>query len=257
MKQVGWIKLYRELLDKPIWKESTAEQKAILITLLLMANHEKQVWEWKGKEYTCDAGQFITSLENLAQAVGKGVSKKNVRTALERFEKLGFITKGVAHQRAHQRAQSNTLISICNWETYQGFEEEGWHSNGHSNGHITRIYKNNIIFSKENDSLYKGEENFEKIEKRGAFSPPSIDEVKEYADEKDFDFFDAERFVDFYTAKDWMIGKNKMKDWRAVVRNWAKSDKKTKSNKKRSKSAYQQRQELERKLKDANSDWIE
>lgn len=109
MKQVGWIKLYRELLNKPIWKESTAEQKAILITLLLMANHEKQVWEWKGKEYSCEAGQFITSLEKLAQAVGKGVSKKNVRTALERFEKLGFIIRGVAHRRAHRRAHNKNI----------------------------------------------------------------------------------------------------------------------------------------------------
>jgi hypothetical protein len=27
-------------------------------------------------------------------------------------------------------------------------------------------------------------------------------------------------FVDFYTAKDWKIGKNAMKDWRAAVRTW-------------------------------------
>lgn len=35
---------------------------------------------------------------------------------------------------------------------------------------------------------------------------------------------DAERFVDFYAAKDWMIGKNRMKDWKAAVRNWARQD---------------------------------
>ena len=31
---------------------------------------------------------------------------------------------------------------------------------------------------------------------------------------------DAQRFIDFYEAKGWMIGKNKMKDWRAAVRTW-------------------------------------
>ena len=35
---------------------------------------------------------------------------------------------------------------------------------------------------------------------------------------------DAERFVDFYAAKDWMIGRNRMKDWKAAVRNWARQD---------------------------------
>ena len=34
---------------------------------------------------------------------------------------------------------------------------------------------------------------------------------------------DAERFLDFYAAKGWMIGKNRMKDWRAAVRNWERT----------------------------------
>jgi len=35
---------------------------------------------------------------------------------------------------------------------------------------------------------------------------------------------ESEKFVDFYTAKDWMVGKNKMKDWKASVRNWFRND---------------------------------
>jgi len=31
---------------------------------------------------------------------------------------------------------------------------------------------------------------------------------------------DPQRFIDFYSAKGWMIGKNKMKDWKAAVRTW-------------------------------------
>ena len=37
---------------------------------------------------------------------------------------------------------------------------------------------------------------------------------------------DEYRFVDFYEAKGWMIGKNKMKDWKAAVRTWVKRDSK-------------------------------
>ena len=36
---------------------------------------------------------------------------------------------------------------------------------------------------------------------------------------------DANRFVDFYSAKGWMVGKSKMKDWKAAVRNWERQDK--------------------------------
>lgn len=45
-----------------------------------------------------------------------------------------------------------------------------------------------------------------------------------YCQEKGY-AMDAERFVDFYSSKGWMVGKNKMKDWKAAVRNWARQDK--------------------------------
>lgn len=57
-------------------------------------------------------------------------------------------------------------------------------------------------------------------EKRGAFAPPSIDEIKNYCQETNRTI-DPQMFSDFYTAKNWMIGKNKMKDWKAAVRTWA------------------------------------
>ena len=37
----GWVKLYRELKSKSIWQLSSPEQKVVLITILLLANHEE------------------------------------------------------------------------------------------------------------------------------------------------------------------------------------------------------------------------
>lgn len=51
------------------------------------------------------------------------------------------------------------------------------------------------------------------------FIPPAVEEVRAYIAEKAYSV-DADRFVDFYTAKGWMIGSNKMKDWKAAVRTW-------------------------------------
>lgn len=107
----GWIKLYRELLDKPIWFESTPEQKVILITLLLMANHDGRQWEWQGKQYYAGPGQFVTSLSKIAEKAGPGISMQNVRTALKRFEKFNFLT--------NQSTKVNRLITIVNWGIYQ------------------------------------------------------------------------------------------------------------------------------------------
>lgn len=60
--------------------------------------------------------------------------------------------------------------------------------------------------------------------KRTAFVPPTAKEVEDYVSEKGYSV-DALHFVDFYTAKNWMIGKNKMKDWRAAVRTWERTRK--------------------------------
>ena len=61
-------------------------------------------------------------------------------------------------------------------------------------------------------------------ESKGAvrFAPPTLEDVREYCLEQEYSI-DSERFIDFYTAKDWMIGKNKMRDWKAAVRNWART----------------------------------
>lgn len=65
--------------------------------------------------------------------------------------------------------------------------------------------------------------------RRGRFSPPTVEEVREYCRERG-NGIDAEQFIDFYQAKGWMVGKNKMKDWRASVRNWERRDTKERSD---------------------------
>lgn len=54
------------------------------------------------------------------------------------------------------------------------------------------------------------------------FTPPTVEEVRAYCIER-MNSVDAERFVDYYSANGWMIGKNPMKDWKAAVRSWEKN----------------------------------
>jgi len=51
---------------------------------------------------------------------------------------------------------------------------------------------------------------------------PSLQDVKSYISEKNFSL-NAEEFFDFYESKNWMIGKNKMKDYKAAIRNWERN----------------------------------
>lgn len=68
-----------------------------------------------------------------------------------------------------------------------------------------------------------GKDSIDKSNKeRGAsrnFVPPSLSEVKAYCQERN-NGINPEQFIDFYESKGWFVGKNKMKDWKAAVRNW-------------------------------------
>lgn len=55
--------------------------------------------------------------------------------------------------------------------------------------------------------------------------PPEIELVKAYIKEKSYTSFTAENWFNFYAAKGWMIGKSKMKDWKASVRTWGEKEK--------------------------------
>lgn len=58
------------------------------------------------------------------------------------------------------------------------------------------------------------------------FAPPTLSEAIEYFGDRAvakgilIDQSEPEKFIDFYESKNWYVGKNKMKDWKAAVRNW-------------------------------------
>ena len=58
---------------------------------------------------------------------------------------------------------------------------------------------------------------------RPQFSPPSVQDVAGYCQEKGY-AVDAPRFVDYYSSVGWRVGKHPMKDWRAAVRSWERKD---------------------------------
>jgi predicted phage replisome organizer len=51
------------------------------------------------------------------------------------------------------------------------------------------------------------------------FIIPTIDEIKDYCQERNNNV-DAEMFFNFYESKGWLVGKAKMKDWKACVHTW-------------------------------------
>jgi hypothetical protein len=66
-----------------------------------------------------------------------------------------------------------------------------------------------------------------KVLKSNKFEIPNVDDINIYCLERNNEV-DANIFFDFYSSKGWLVGKTKMKDWKAAVRTWEKNSNNTK-----------------------------
>ena len=91
---------------------------------------------------------------------------------------------------------------------------------------------------------------------KGRFAPPTLSEVSDYFSERGADPAEAERFVDFYESKGWLVGKAKMKCWKSAVRNWVRRNQ---SEKPRNSTELARRnsQAVSKDFKKSDTSWIE
>ena len=90
------------------------------------------------------------------------------------------------------------------------------------------IRSNTTVYDRIPDDTKNTKEKEKEKEKEGKkarprFTPPSVADVEAYCIERG-NSVDSERFVDFYTSKGWKVGKEPMKDWKAAVRTWEKTN---------------------------------
>jgi len=85
--------------------------------------------------------------------------------------------------------------------------------------------KGSINISTDNTNINITNTNLTDSNKKAFFKKPTVEEVHQYCEERKNKVC-AEAFIDFYSSKNFMIGKNKMKDWKACVRTWESREKK-------------------------------
>jgi hypothetical protein len=90
----------------------------------------------------------------------------------------------------------------------------------------------------ENDEnfVFKKEKNVSK--KVETHTPKNVEEVETYFLEKEKPKSEANKFFNFYEANGWLVGKNKMKNWRAAANNWMANIGKYNSNPQKEKTTY-------------------
>lgn len=76
-----------------------------------------------------------------------------------------------------------------------------------------------------NNRLINKTNNIPPIDPPTRFVKPTVEEVKAYCIERGNNV-DAQKWFDYYTANGWKVGRNPMKDWKAAVRTWERTEKK-------------------------------
>lgn len=99
----GWIKIHRSLLDWEWYQDTNCVRLAL--HFLLKANYQPK--KWKG--IIIDRGQLVTTRGQLSEETG--LSEMQIRTAIDKLDNCGFITKS--------GTRKYTIITVCNYDLYQ------------------------------------------------------------------------------------------------------------------------------------------
>ena len=201
-----YIKLYEQITSWEWFQYPNT--LALFIYLLLKANYCDR--DFQGK--MIHRGQIVTSLPKLA--TGTGLTIRQTRTALSHLISTGEVTDESSNQ--------NRIITVVNYDRYQNATDESTgkrQANDRQNDRQTTDESTPSI-----EYIKRIELNKKNKKTPSVFIKPTVDEVEEYCHERQ-NHVNPVRFVDYYDSCGWTVGKGKpMKDWRAAVRTWEKSE---------------------------------
>ena len=182
----GWIKIHRKLLEWEWYNDTNTFR--LFIHFLLKANHKDK--NYRGLKIK--RGFLITGFDLLSRETG--LSIQQIRTAIKKLKSTNEITIKTSSQ--------GSVIQIVKYDNYQVA------TSGATNEQQT---------SNKRATTNKNEKNEKK------FIAPTFSDVYSYCESRG-NSVDVNKFINFYSSKGWMIGKNKMKDWKACVRTWERND---------------------------------
>ena len=195
----GWIKLHRSITNHWLYTEKRVFSKfEAWNDILLTVNFTDAKTIIKGSLYEVKRGQSILSLESWSKRWNWDKSKvKRFLNTLQLDEMVVIKSDTVT-----------TRLTVCNYESYQG----------ERTADETQMKCKRNADETQVNTIEEGKKEKKEI---SIFIEPTYNEILEYCTQRK-NGIDVNKFLDFYASKGWMVGKNKMKDWKACVRSWEK-----------------------------------
>lgn len=151
--------------------------------------------------------------ENGLCSIFKKDGQASIRSGLKELEEFGYLVR--------TRTRDNLgRVSSVDWTVYD----------------YPHLEKRNVVNPsldlqpQLNTNKSKTKESNTEREKRKRFTPPTVEEVRAYCQERN-NGIDPDAFVDYYTARGWKYGQGKpVEDWKAAVRTWERRESKPKKS---------------------------
>jgi hypothetical protein len=188
-----WCRLWTDVLDDVKMLQLTDYEFRMFIYLMCYASEVNSL-----------SGEFQITFKSLSIRFHQRFNLFS--RAIETFQRLGLVT-----------INEGGFLTITNWSKRQFKSDDSY----------ARVKKFREVSPKRNVSVTVNEtvpdtdtdtDNRIKKETR-AFVVPTIDEVSLYCIERGKGI-NPQAWMDHYTSNGWMVGKNKMKDWKASIRTW-------------------------------------
>lgn len=204
------------ILDSKVKRNSYIVIQGWMLTDLKLKGNELMVYAIVyGFSKDADDQWFTGSLQYIVDWTNS--TKRTVLTCLQSLESKGLIEKQDIYLNNVKFCKYRAVNFSQGGNIFQGGGEKiSTPSENSSMGGSEKTSPNNIDLNNLNNNL----NNNTRIDnKNNRFVPPTIEEVAAYCQENDINV-SPQRFVDYYTANGWKVGRNPMKDWKAAVRTW-------------------------------------
>jgi hypothetical protein len=216
----GHIKLYRKILDHPVFAHQTALK--IWIWCLAKASYKIRCLPIKiGKGstiVTLNPGQFIFGRFKAEEQLG--IDGSTIYKWIQKFasDDWGLISIESNNQYS--------IVTVCNWDNYQGYEDE---IEQPRSNHITTVEQlcNNHVTTVEH--IQESNKKVKKVNKvKEVFVPPLVEDVIKYFVEKGYKIDAAKKAHEYYSVNDWIDSQgNKVHNWKQkMIAVWFKLENK-------------------------------
>lgn len=116
MSKQGYIKLYRQITDTPVWADS--DKLKLWLMCLMKATHDEKTQVVDNQIIELKAGQFITGRSALSDDFNHDVKKDRRVDGLTLFRWLSLFEK--MEMLNIKKTNKYSLITVLNWDKYQG-----------------------------------------------------------------------------------------------------------------------------------------